>query len=202
MDFRQINMALIIILGSALLAFSNCHPGHEDAIHSKENKGINPYHITAKYELMDVKSGEMVSQDNFKGKLQVIFFGFTYCQTICPVGLQNLKAVLNELGDKADDISPIFISFDLQRDSASVVQNFIGNFDSRIVGLIGNEKQMSQTLKSFRIEYHKIGDSKNPAFQMDHPAVFMIVGKKGEFLGSLPSSGDPKTLAKNIQDWL
>ena len=78
----------------------------------------------------------------------LVFFGYTYCPDICPTELQVMSAALDNLGAKADDIQPIFITFDPQRDTPEVLKQYIANFHPRLVGLTGTPEEIARGSES------------------------------------------------------
>ena len=90
------------------------------------------------------QNGKAVSDADFRGKKSLVFFGFTHCPDICPVAMATITAAMSALGDKADHITPIFITVDPVRDTPQVMKKYLSNFDKRIVGLTGTEEQVKQ----------------------------------------------------------
>ncbi len=84
------------------------------------------------------RDGKPVTDQAFRGKYMLVFFGFTHCPDICPAELQVMAAALDELGPKANEIIPIFITLDPERDTPMVVSDYVANFSQRFVGLTGS----------------------------------------------------------------
>jgi cytochrome oxidase Cu insertion factor (SCO1/SenC/PrrC family) len=89
--------------------------------------------IESEFSLVD-HTGNPVADEDFAGKWQLVFFGFTACPDVCPTTLIEVSAVLEELGDDAEQITPLFISVDPERDTPEVMAEYVANFDPRIVG--------------------------------------------------------------------
>ena len=101
------------------------------------------------------RDGKTVTDRAFRGKYMLVFFGFTHCPDICPAELQVMAAALDELGPKANEIIPIFITLDPERDTPPVVADYVMNFSPRFVGLTGSPEQIAEAAKAYRVTYSK-----------------------------------------------
>ena len=102
--------------------------------------------------------GKSVTDRDFRGKLMLVFFGYAHCPDVCPTELQTMSAVMDKLGPEAAKVAPIFISVDPKRDTPEALSSYMKNFDSRIAGLTGNENDISNVAKAYRVYYRKAGD--------------------------------------------
>jgi protein SCO1/2 len=130
------------------------------------------------------RDGKPVTDQAFHGKYMLVFFGFTHCPDICPAELQVMSAALDELGDKANDVVPIFITLDPERDTPKVVADYVANFNPRFVGLTGSPEQIAQAAKVYRVTYSKFQEegAKPDDYTIDHVALVYLMGKNGEYL--------------------
>ncbi|NDF13580.1 MAG: SCO family protein [Proteobacteria bacterium] len=94
--------------------------------------------------------GRRVSASDFKGKVMLVFFGFTHCPDICPVTVATLSKTMESLGDKGDRVAPLFITVDPGRDSPEVLKDYLAPFDSRIVGLTGSDEEIIQVQQAYK----------------------------------------------------
>ena len=97
--------------------------------------------INSEFSLVD-HTGKPVTDEDFAGKWQILFFGFTSCPDVCPTTLNDVSLILEELGDGAEQVAPLFISVDPERDTPHVMAEYVANFDPRIVGLTGSPEQI------------------------------------------------------------
>ena len=88
-------------------------------------------------------NGERVTEADFKGKLMLVFFGFTHCPDVCPTELQTISVAMQELGDAADQVTPVFITVDPERDTQELMADFVEAFDPSIVGLTGSQDEIA-----------------------------------------------------------
>jgi len=129
------------------------------------------------------RDGKPVTDQAFRGKYMLVFFGFTHCPDICPAELQVMAAALDELGPKANEIIPIFITLDPERDTPMVVSDYVTNFSPRFVGLTGSSEQIAAAAKAYRVVYSKFQqDNSSSDYSIDHSAFVYLMGKDGEYI--------------------
>jgi protein SCO1/2 len=146
------------------------------------------------------QTGRKVTDKDFLGKYMLIFFGYTYCPDICPTELQVMSAALDNLGAKADDIQPVFISFDPQRDTPEVLKQYISNFHPRLVGLTGTPEEIAAAAKAYRVYYSRVENSSGPdAYLMDHTTITYLMDKQGKFLKHFTYSTDAAALSHALE---
>ena len=102
--------------------------------------------IESEFELVD-QDGRTVRGEDLRGKLQLVFFGFTTCPDICPTTLTKITAALEELGADADALRPVLITVDPERDTRPVLKEYLASFDPRILGLTGTPEQVAAALQ-------------------------------------------------------
>ena len=88
------------------------------------------------FELTD-QTGHTRTERDFRGKLMLVYFGFTYCPDICPTDLQAIGLALDKLGSDGDKVQPLFITVDPERDTPTVVRQYASLFTPRLIGLTG-----------------------------------------------------------------
>lgn len=126
--------------------------------------------IESKFSLVEL-TGKPVTDEDFAGKWQLVFLGFTYCPDVCPTTLNDISVVLEQLGDDADEVQPLFITVDSERDTPEVMADYVANFDPRIMGLTGSPEQIKQAARAFRAYYAKVEQEGHAdGYTMDHSA--------------------------------
>ncbi len=107
--------------------------------------------------------GKTVTEKDFAGQTVFIFFGYASCPDICPATMAQLTEVVNQLGDRAKDVKIVFISVDPHRDTPDILQAYVKAFSSSAIGLTGNENQVAELARRYRVAYQiekpKPGDS-------------------------------------------
>jgi protein SCO1/2 len=150
------------------------------------------------------RDGKPVTDRAFRGKYMLVFFGFTHCPDICPAELQVMAAALDELGPKANDIIPIFITLDPERDTPPVVTGYVMNFSPRFVGLTGSPEQIAEAAKAYRVTYSKFQEegAKPDDYTIDHVALVYLMGKDGKFLTHFDYGTPAAKMAETLRRYL
>lgn len=195
---RALCWALVLGLGgfNAAARATNCHEPEEATAH------VAPQHdalIPGNFHLVDASTGASVTQDTYNGHLRLVFFGFTHCTTVCPIGLANLARTLDALDADRAEVSALFITTDPDRDSAEVITRYVSNFADDIIGLTGTDDQLADASRAFRTEAIKVQIQSEEVYQMDHPAIFYLMSRDGAFIKTLDSAGDPRELAEQVR---
>lgn len=132
-------------------------------------------------------TGKRVTEKDFLGKYMLVFFGFTHCPDICPSGLQVMSAALDQLGGKANDVVPVFITLDPERDTPEKIGEYVKSFSNRFVGLTGSKDDVAAAAKAYRVYYQIVPDEKNKGeYTIDHAAIIYLMGKDGSFVTHVP----------------
>jgi protein SCO1/2 len=149
------------------------------------------------------QDGKPVTDQAFRGKYMLVFFGFTHCPDICPAELQVMAAALDELGPKANDIIPIFITLDPERDTPRVVADYVKNFGQRFVGLTGSPEAIAEAAKSYRVTYSKFQEDETKSdYTIDHSALVFLMGKDGEYLTHFAYGTPAAKMAETLKRYL
>ena len=170
---RHFGLALLAgLLFAAPAAAQSAH--HQ--LQAAESVGINP-----RYLLQD-PNGRSVTNEDFRGRFQLIAFGYTYCPDVCPTTLVEMAAILKQLGEEAERVQPIFITVDPERDTGKVLQTYTEFFDPRILGLTGSPALVRRAADNFRIRYAKVREPGAENYAVDHSAGMILLGPDGQFI--------------------
>ena len=192
----QLIFATLALLAALLVAGTAYY--FAASIHATTSTGTAL--VGGPFSLTD-QTGRKVTGKDFLGKYMLVFFGYTYCPDICPTELQVMSAALDSLGAKADDIQPIFISIDPQRDTPEVLQQYVVNFHPRLLGLTGSPEEIASVAKAYRVYYSKVeGNSGPDNYLMDHSTIIYLMDRQGKFLKHFTYSTDAAALAKAIEE--
>lgn len=138
-------------------------------------------------------NGQTVSDQTYRGKWVLIYFGYTYCPDACPTALNNISVALEKLGADADNLQPLFVTVDPQRDTREVMAEYLKSFDSRILGLTGSKDLIDSVIK----EYHLFAPREKPETEGDdylvsHSSYIYLMGPDGKFVNVIQGveSGD------------
>jgi protein SCO1/2 len=143
--------------------------------------------------------GSAVSDRTYRGKWQIIYFGYTYCPDACPVALTKLSLALEKLGADASKLQALFITIDPERDTQQALSEYLKSFDSRIVGLTGSKAQIDDVAKEFRVYVapQKSSDSKD--YVVDHSAYFYLMDPRGDFVNVLAPDLSGEAIADRLR---
>jgi protein SCO1 len=127
--------------------------------------------------------GKPVTDRDFRGRYMLIFFGFTHCPDICPAELQVIAQALEQLGDKAKNVVPIFITVDPERDTPEAMGNYVKSFGHNFVGLTGSPEAIAAAAKAYRVSYAKAEDKESaPDYGVDHSALVYLMDPEGRYV--------------------
>ncbi|WP_119275137.1 SCO family protein [Taklimakanibacter deserti] len=146
------------------------------------------------------QNGKRVTDQDFRGKYMLIFFGFTFCPDVCPSELQVMSAALDQMGSEADKIQPVFITIDPARDTPEAMKVYVSNFHPRLIGLTGSEADIAAVAKAYRVYYAKAKGTENQTdYLMDHSTILYLMGPDGKFVKHFTYGTEAKGLAEALR---
>ena len=116
---------------------------------------------------------------DFKGKVVVVFFGYTQCPDVCPTTLSELAGIKKALGSEAERLQVIFITLDPQRDTPELMAGFVPAFDSSFLGLWGEQAVIDKVAKDFKVFAQKVPSKDSKSYTIDHTAGSYVFDDKG-----------------------
>ena len=147
--------------------------------------------------------GQRVTEKDFEGKFTLVYFGFTFCPDICPTELQIVTQALERLGKKAENVTPVFVTVDPERDSVEQMASYVSNFHERLVGLTGTPEEIRTIAKAYHVFYAKVKDNKSTTeYTVDHTSSLYFMGPKGNYLTRFTYGMDPQKMAEGIEKFL
>jgi protein SCO1/2 len=147
--------------------------------------------------------GETVTQETFKGRHMLVYFGYTFCPDVCPTELQSLTVALNDMGKKGDAITPVFVTIDPERDDVAAVREYIGFFHPRLVGLTGTPAQVEAITDAFGVFYAKARDTGETSdYLMDHSSLIFLMNEKGRYVTHIRTGTAPEVMVRQLTDAL
>jgi cytochrome oxidase Cu insertion factor (SCO1/SenC/PrrC family) len=148
--------------------------------------------IGGPFALID-HTGKLRTDEDFRGKLLLIYFGYSYCPNVCPTDLQQIGLAVDGLGVGAEAVQPIFITLDPERDTAAHLADYVPLFHPRLIGLTGGAEQIRRVALAYKVYYAKYPPD-SPDYVIDHSSFVYLVDKAGKYIGFLP----PGTAADRI----
>jgi len=184
-----------------VLAFSSLLASCGDSELKFHGTDITAAKIGRGWELSD-HDGNKVTDQSFKGKVGLVFFGFTQCPDVCPASLSKVSNALSMLGDKAKDVQVLMISVDPERDTPQVLKAYLEAFDeglpTRFLGLSGTPDQTKRAAEAFKAYFAKSPQA-DGGYTMDHSASFYLMDKQGNVRVLASSQTDTKSLAEDLK---
>jgi protein SCO1/2 len=123
--------------------------------------------------------GRPRSLDEFKGKVVVVFFGYTQCPDVCPTTLQQLVETKRLLGPQGDKLQGVFVTVDPARDTPEILKAYTGAFDPTFIALRGTDDEIADAAKEFKIFYRKVDGATPQGYTIDHTAASYVIDPQG-----------------------
>jgi protein SCO1/2 len=151
-----------------------------------------PFRLTA-------NDGRAVSDQTFRGRWMLIYFGYTHCPDICPTTLLAVSQAMQKLGPLAAKVQPIFVSIDPERDTPQVVDEFIKSFDERIVGLTGKPSEIAALAKQYRVFYKKEPVEGSDDYFMEHSSYIYVMDPEGRYVSLFAHTEEADEIASRLR---
>lgn len=137
------------------------------------------------FSLFD-QTGQVRTDAEFRGKLLVIYFGYTYCPDICLTDLQSITQAADTLDPAGAAIQPLFITIDPERDTPEHLAEYVPSFSPRLIGLTGSPDAVRRVALAYKVFYAKAPLPASSDYTIDHTGFIYLVGPAGGYLGFLP----------------
>ena len=135
---------------------------------------------------------------DFRGRVVVMFFGFTHCPDVCPTTLAELAAVVKKLGTDGDRVQVLLVTVDPERDTPEVLSQYVTAFNPRFLALRGTAEETARVAKEFKIIYQKVAGARPDSYTMDHSAGTYIFDTQGRLRLYVSYGQGPEILAHDI----
>lgn len=168
------NLTAYILVATSIL-LSACTP-EKPQFRSIDVTGAN---YAQTFTLND-HNGNARNLTDFKGKVVVLFFGYTQCPDVCPTSLNELVRVKQLLGKDGDRLQGVFVTVDPERDTAEMLKAYMANFDESFVAFVPTADQLKTVSKNFKIYYKKVGGQTPTSYTMDHSAGSYVYDTNGQ----------------------
>jgi len=149
-------------------------------------------------ELPDV-DGQPRTLADWKGKVTVVFFGYTQCPDVCPTTMADLAAIRKSLGADGDKLQSVFVTIDPERDTPEVLKAYVANFGPGFTALRGTPDQTAAAAKEFKVFYAKVPGRNSGSYTLDHSAASFVFDPAGRVRLYVPYGGDSKKFAADLK---
>jgi protein SCO1/2 len=147
-------------------------------------------------------TGKARTLADFRGKVVVLFFGYTQCPDVCPTTMAEMAAVMKELGAAADEVQVLFVTLDPERDTQALLASYVPAFDKRFLGLRGTLDQTAQTAKEFKVFVAKVPGKEPGSYTVDHTAGSYVFDKEGRVRLFLRHGQGPAPIVHDLRQLL
>lgn len=172
----DLNSRRLFVLAAGALALAGCNRTPQaPAFKSVDITGAD---YAQALSLADAEGRPRTLAD-FRGKVVVVFFGYTQCPDVCPTTLSELAAAQQALGAQGAEVQGVFVTLDPARDTPAVLKAYVGNFGSGIVALHGDETQIAEAAKSFKVYFAKVPGQTDTSYTVDHTAASYVFDRQG-----------------------
>lgn len=188
-----VNRCLSVLALCSLISLAACEQ-KPDEFQSTDVTGAE---FGREFELVD-HHAQLRHLEDFRGKVTLIFFGFTHCPDVCPTTLAELAGVMTELGAAAEQVQVLFVTVDPERDTPEVLAGYVTAFNPTFVGLTGNPSQIEAVAREFRVVYQKAEGSKPDNYSVDHSTGTYIFDPQGRVRLYVRYGQDRKSIVSDI----
>lgn len=188
---RSLTLLLIVLL--ALL--TGCQPYQYHGLYLDSA-------ATAPAVTLTDQNGQPASLTDFRGKLALVYFGYTFCPDVCPTTLGAVNKALELLGTKADQVQLVMVTVDPERDTTAVLKNYLSNFNPSFVGLTGSPDQIASAATPFGVFYEKHEGSAATGYLVDHTASLMVLDREGRLRLVFPYGTTAEDMAADLKQLL
>jgi protein SCO1/2 len=175
MKLRRPKRFALLLLLLALITLAGCQREEKLPFRLTDVSGHMP---DLDFKLTD-DHGKPVTGADYRGKVVVLYFGYTHCPDVCPLTMAQLHVVMQRLGPLADKARILFVSVDPTRDTPSVMHAYVNAFDPRAVGLTGDPRDIEALSKRYRSAYTREPDGKDGNYEVSHSSAMYVFDAKG-----------------------
>jgi protein SCO1/2 len=199
--------ALVLITLSLLWMTQGAMPG-ADRLSPAAGAATDKPAIGGAFSLVD-HNGKPVTSKDFSGKYMLVFFGYTHCLDICPVGLATITQALTEDKEQAAKIAPLFVSVDPARDTPAVLKVYLQHYYPGFVGLTGTKAQVEAAVKAYKVyasdagaheakEHEHEHEHGGDDYLVDHSGFVYLMSPQGEYVTHFSGDISPQDMADEL----
>jgi protein SCO1/2 len=175
-------------------------PGKQQQV-AFQNTDVTGLDYAKGFALTD-HTGKPRTLADFKGKVVVVFFGYTQCPDVCPTTMAEMASVMQKLGPLADQVQVLFITLDPERDTQQLLASYVPAFDKRFIGLRGTPEQTAKTAKDFKVFYAKVPGSDPNSYTIDHTAGSYVFDRDGRLRLFIRHGQGPDPIVHDLRQLL
>ena len=147
-------------------------------------------------------TGKVRTLGDFKGRVVVMFFGYTHCPDVCPTTMAEMRQVLEKLGEDGKKVQVIFVSVDPERDTPALLAQYVPAFDPGFLGMVTDLENTQKTAKDFKVFFQKVKGKTPDNYSMDHTAGSYVFDPQGRLRLFVRHGGDTAPLVADLKTLL
>ena len=160
--------------------------------------GEPPVPIGGPFRLQD-GTGRTVTEQEFRGRWMLVYFGYTHCPDACPTALQDMASAVDKLSaPERKQVQILFITVDPARDTPGVMRSYVSAFGPEVEGLTGSPGAIAQAAREYRVYYAR-HEEKGGDYSMDHSSIIYLMDKKGRFVRVFTAQDTPDEVASELR---
>lgn len=192
---------LTIAVFSAVALFATGCDKLRDKAPAFHNTDVTGVDYAKGFTLTD-HTGKVRTLEDFRGKIVVMFFGYTQCPDVCPTTMAEMATVLKEMGPSADEVQVLFVTVDPERDTQELLSHYVPAFDKRFIGLYGDAAATAKVAKDFKVFYAKAPGADANSYTVDHTAGSFVFDKQGQLRLFVRHGQGPGLIAHDLRQLL
>lgn len=151
---------------------------------------------------LNAANGRTVSLRDYRGKLVMLYFGYTFCPDVCPATLANVGKALEQMGKQADEVQFIMVSVDPERDTPEQLAEYVAHFHPSFVGVTGEPDKLAELAALYGIYYQKHEGTAATGYLVDHTATIAVIDKEGYLKLVMPFGLTAEEIAGDLRNLL
>jgi protein SCO1/2 len=159
---------------------------------------IDPPQPAPEIELTD-EAGEAFRLSALRGKVVLLFFGYTYCPDVCPTALKDIQFVFDRMGDRSDEVRFIFITVDPARDDPERLRSYLGGFDDSFTGLTGSPSDLAEVYSDYAVEVAFAPASATGGYDVEHTSRIFVIDREGLLVETFPNGLGRDVVLSDLQ---
>jgi cytochrome oxidase Cu insertion factor (SCO1/SenC/PrrC family) len=192
---------LLIAAAAVLVVGNSSEPRPVDAGQLMNELMSGKAAVGAPFTLTD-QWGKARSLGEFRGKVVLLYFGYTFCPDVCPTDLAAIAATRRALGPQADEVQPVFVTLDPRRDTAELIGHYVSAFDPAFVALRGSEEETKRIATSYKVFYEKVRLPQSDSYLVDHMTFTFLLDREGQYVAFFPPGTRPERMAVMVREAL
>jgi len=199
-------LVAVALIGASLVAGSIAEAadeprGRSDAARMMNDLMSGAAAVGGPFMLTDV-DGRRRSLADFRGKVVILYFGYTFCPDACPTSLASIAHLMQVLGADSAKVQPLFVTLDPQRDTAEVLREYVVAFDPRLVALRGSETEIRRIATTYKLYFRKVYPPKSSTYFIDHASLTYLLDREGRYVAFFPPGTTGERMAVLVREQL